>query len=118
MALRVLVVEDETLVAILLEDMLTDLGHQVAALASRLDAALQLADSANFDVAVLDVNLGGTTRSFPVADRLRERDVPFVFATGYGKAGLNGQSDGVPVLEKPFRRQDLARALEQAVCGS
>lgn len=118
MPLRVLVVEDETLVAILLEDMLADLGHEVAAIASRLEPAIRLASSVDCDVAVLDVNLGGSARSFPVADRLRERNVPFVFATGYGRAGLNGHAYGVPVLEKPFRPQDLAKALKVAVVGS
>ena len=118
MTLRVFVVEDESLVAILIEDMLTDLGHEVAAVSSRLEPALQLAGSVECDVAVLDVNLGGSARSFPVADRLRERNVPYIFATGYGTAGLDGNANGVPVLKKPFLRRDLARALEKAVWRS
>ena len=108
--LRVLVVEDETMVSMLIEDMLTDLGCLVVGPASRLDEAIELATASELDCAVLDVNLGGQP-IFPLADLLRERGRPFAFATGYGDAGLRDVDRGTPVLQKPFREGDLARVL-------
>ena len=108
--LRVLVVEDEMMVSMLIEDMLTDLGCTVVGPASRLDEALELAKGADLDCAVLDVNLGGQP-IFPVADVLRQKGAPFAFATGYGDAGLRDVDKGSPVLQKPFRENDLARIL-------
>lgn len=108
--LRVLVVEDEMMVSMLIEDMLGDLGCEVIGPASRIEDALVLVDSAAIDCAVLDVNLGGQP-IFPLADILRERGAPFAFATGYGDAGLREADRGTPVLQKPFREIDLARVL-------
>ena len=108
--LRVLVVEDEMMVSMLIEDMLAELGCQVVGPASRLDEALELARDAELDCAVLDVNLGGQP-IFPLADVLRQRGLPFAFATGYGDAGLREVDRGSPVLQKPFREGDLARVL-------
>jgi CheY-like chemotaxis protein len=108
--LRVLVVEDEMMVSMLIEDMLAELGCEVVGPASRLDEAMALAREAEVDCAVLDVNLGGQP-IFPVADLLRERGRPFAFATGYGDAGLREADKGSPVLQKPFREGDLARVL-------
>ena len=108
--LRVLVVEDEMMVSMLIEDMLSDLGCIVVGPASRLDEALELAGRAELDCAVLDVNLGGQP-IFPLADLLREKGAPFAFATGYGDAGLRDVDRGSPVLQKPFREGDLARVL-------
>lgn len=108
--LRVLVVEDEMMVSMLIEDMLADLGCTVVGPASRLEEAMDLAGSAELDCAVLDVNLGGQP-IFPLADQLRERGAPFAFATGYGDAGLREVDRGTPVLQKPFREGDLARVL-------
>jgi CheY-like chemotaxis protein len=108
--LRVLVVEDEMMVAMLIEDMLTDLGCAVVGPASRLDEAIELANAGEIDCAVLDVNLGGQP-IFPLADILRGRGVVFAFATGYGDAGLRDVDKGTPVLQKPFREGDLARVL-------
>lgn len=108
--LRVLVVEDEMMVSMLIEDMLTDMGCQVVGPASRLDEALSLAETAEMDCAVLDVNLGGQP-IFPLADALRARGVCFAFATGYGDAGVRDVDKGAPVLQKPFRESDLARIL-------
>jgi CheY-like chemotaxis protein len=114
--LKVLVVEDEALVAMLLEDMLADHGCEVAAAASRLAQALAMvADSAlAFDAAILDVNLGGDP-IFPVAEALAARGVPFVFATGYGAGGLPESWRGRPTLQKPFSHQDVGRALAEAM---
>jgi CheY-like chemotaxis protein len=108
--LRVLVVEDEMMVSMLIEDMLDDLGCKVVGPASRLDEALALAGEAELDCAVLDVNLGGQS-IFPLADFLRAKGAPFAFATGYGDAGLREVDKGSPVLQKPFRETDLARVL-------
>jgi CheY-like chemotaxis protein len=108
--LRVLVVEDEMMVSMLIEDMLTDLGCLVIGPASRLDEAFDLARTSDLDCAVLDVNLGGQP-IFPLADLLRERGRPYAFATGYGDAGLRDVDRGTPVLQKPFREGDLARVL-------
>ena len=98
------------LVAMNLEDMLLELGHEVAGIASRLAPALALARDAEFDAAILDVNLAGD-RSFPVADLLAERGKPFLFATGYGMQGIEERYRSRPVLQKPFRSADLVEAL-------
>jgi CheY-like chemotaxis protein len=108
--LRVLVVEDEMMVSMLIEDMLTDLGCTVVGPAARLDEAMELASKGGIDCAVLDVNLGGQP-IFPLADYLRAKGAPFAFATGYGDAGLRDVDRGSPVLQKPFREGDLARVL-------
>jgi CheY-like chemotaxis protein len=108
--LRILVVEDEMLVAMNIEDMLLDLGHEVAGIASRLAPALALAKEAAIDAAMLDVNLAGEP-SFPVADLLIERGVPFLFATGYGIQGIAEPYRRHPIIQKPFRLADLEEAL-------
>jgi CheY-like chemotaxis protein len=115
---RVLVVEDETMIAMLVEDMLDELGCAVVGPAHGLDAALALAQTDNgLDAALLDVNLAGQS-VFPVADALRKRGVPAVFSTGYGDASLRESDRGSPVLQKPFRAGDLARALTVAIGGA
>jgi CheY-like chemotaxis protein len=108
--LRVLVVEDEMMVSMLIEDMLGDMGCQVIGPASRLDEALALAQESEIDCAVLDVNLGGQP-IFPLADLLREKGRPFAFATGYGDSALRDVDKGSPVLQKPFRESDLQRII-------
>jgi CheY-like chemotaxis protein len=114
---RVLVVEDEMMIAMLVEDMLADLGCSVVGPAHGLEAALRLVDNeVGLDAALLDVNLGGQP-VFAVADALRARGVPAIFSTGYGEAGLREVDAGSPVLQKPFRAGDLARALTEALSG-
>jgi CheY-like chemotaxis protein len=108
--LRVLVVEDEALVAMLVEDMLTDLGCIVVGPMADIESALAVVDEAAIDCALLDVNLGGKP-IFPVADALKAKGVPFAFASGYGEAGVREDHRGAPVLQKPFREADLAKAL-------
>jgi CheY-like chemotaxis protein len=108
---RVLVVEDEMLIGMLLEDMLTDMGHEVAAVVPRLKDALTAVERESFDLAVLDVHLHGES-AFPVADALIAKGVPFIFATGYGERGLPDSYRGRPVLQKPFARDDLDRLLK------
>jgi CheY-like chemotaxis protein len=110
--LRVLVAEDEALVSMLIEDMLSDLGVVVVGPAANLDDALRLAGSETVDAALLDVNLAGKA-IFPVADLLKSRGVPYIFASGYGAAGINEEHRGAPVLQKPFRESDLTQALAQ-----
>lgn len=112
--LRVLVVEDEILVAMLIEDMLADLGFEVLGPAMRLDAALKMALDESFDLAVLDVNLANE-QSFPVAQLLQERGIPFVFATGYGLRGLDERFKEVTTLQKPFEPDQLANAISLAL---
>lgn len=113
-ARRVLIVEDEMLVAMLLEDMLKDLGHVVVGIATRVETALSLIASTEPDLAILDVNLAGQ-KSFPVAEALERKGIPFVFATGYGQQGLEGNHISRTVLTKPFRSRDLERALKVAI---
>jgi len=113
-SLKVLVVEDEALVSMLVEDMLTDLGCTIVGPAAEIEEALRLAGSADIDAALLDVNLGGRP-IFPVADALKARGVPFAFASGYGEAGLTDDHRGATVLQKPFREADLRRVLEALV---
>jgi CheY-like chemotaxis protein len=108
--LRVLVIEDEMTIALMIEDMLADLGHEVVDLPMRLPLALEAVGRGGFDLAILDVNLDGET-SYPVAELLRQRGVPFVFATGYGASGLTPEFRDQPVLQKPFLRDELERAL-------
>ncbi len=111
---RVLVIEDESMVMMLLQDMVVDIGCVVAGAASRIADATEKARSLAFDIAILDVNLNGE-RTFPVAEVLAERGVGFVFATGYGTASLPAPFAGRPVLQKPFQQQDLERALRAAL---
>jgi CheY-like chemotaxis protein len=108
--LRILVIEDEMLVAMNIEDMLLELGHEMAGLAGRLEHALVLARDSAFDLAMLDVNLAGEP-SFPVAQVLAERGIPFLFATGYGIKGISEPYRDRPVLQKPFRATDLSDIL-------
>ncbi len=108
--LRVLVVEDEALVSMLIEDFLEELGCEVVGVASRLEDAMENARTLELDVAVLDVNLAGRL-SYPVAQTLRARGVPVVFATGYGTEGLPAELQQAAVLSKPFRQEQLAKAL-------
>ena len=108
---RVLVVEDEIMIRMLLEDMLTDLGYEVAGAAGGLDEALALARDAALDVAILDVNLNGNP-VYPVAEVLAGRGVPFIFSTGYGEQGLPDGYRECQMLQKPFQMENLERALE------
>lgn len=108
--LRILIVEDEMMVVLDLEDMIREMGHVVAASAMRIEAALDYARSGDFDVAILDVNVAGRM-SFPVAEALRARGIPFIFATGYGASALPEEFRDQVILHKPFRISDLTREL-------
>jgi CheY-like chemotaxis protein len=110
---RVLVVEDELMIRMLLEGMLTDLGHTVAAEAGSIDEAVTLAKQGEFDIAILDVNLNGKPIT-PVVEILIARGVPFVFASGYGQRGVPEPYRASPTLQKPFQVEALAQAIDAA----
>jgi DNA-binding response OmpR family regulator len=107
--LRILIVEDEMLPAMLLEAAVIDAGH-TARKAARLPKAMEMADAEHFDAAVLDVNLAGVP-VFPLAARLRESGVPFLFASGYGEAGVPREYRDCMVLQKPYSQDDFNNAL-------
>ena len=107
-------VEDESLVIMLVEDALTDMGCTIAGVASRFDDAVVKARTLAFDIAILDVNLNGL-RTFPIAEILRARGIAFVFATGYGAGSVPEPLSGVPILQKPFATRDLREAVHTAL---
>jgi DNA-binding response OmpR family regulator len=115
--IRVLLVEDEGAIAMLIEEILEDLGCTVVASVARLAKALEKASVVDVDLAILDVNLAGEY-VFPVASVLRARNIPFLFSTGYGASVLPKEFAGCPVLHKPFAERDLrlkmALALDEA----
>ena len=105
---RILLVEDEPIVAMMAADIIEELGATVVGPAMTLAAALSLSQTAEIDAAVLDINLNGL-RSDPAAEALARRRIPFVFATGYGAPGA-GAASGAPVLDKPYTEQALKLA--------
>jgi CheY-like chemotaxis protein len=111
---RVLIIEDETLIALLLEDMLTDLGCTILGSTSTVEAAIEMMDRTPPDIAVLDINLGGE-KSYAVAEALAKRGVKFVFSTGYTDGRLEPPWRDRPVLQKPFGQEQLAVALDVAL---
>jgi CheY-like chemotaxis protein len=112
--LRVLVVEDEAAISLLLEDMLLDLGCEVVGPAGRLATALDLAANEAFDLAILDVNIAGES-IYPLVETLEARKVPFVFSTGYGSGGIKDAYRDRPVVQKPFAQADLRQTLLTAL---
>jgi CheY-like chemotaxis protein len=111
--LRILVVEDEAAISLLLEDMLLDFGCEVIGPAARLSAALEAVSREQVDLAILDVNVAGEP-IYPVAEALAQRSIPFVFSTGYGSAGIRDTFRDRPVLQKPFAQHDLKQKLLMA----
>lgn len=107
---RFLVVEDEYLIRMLLEDMLADLGYDVAAAVGSIAEASEVATNGDFHAAILDVNLDGQ-EIFPVADILAKRGLPFVFVTGYGEGSLPSPYRDRPALQKPFQAERLKSTL-------
>ena len=110
--LRVLVVEDEAPIAMMIEDMLLDMGCVVAGSAASMQAAQQRVDAAGFDFALLDMNLGGKSAD-GLADVLAEKGIPFAFASGYGKAGLSDRHRHRPIIQKPFVSRDLEKIMAE-----
>ncbi len=109
---RILVVEDEYLIRMLLEDMLVDLGYEVAAAVGTIAEASEQAAKGDITAAVLDVNLDGQ-EIYPVAEILAKRGLPFVFVTGYGENSLVDPYRDRPALQKPFQAEQLKAALEK-----
>ena len=107
---RVLLVEDEYLIRMLLEDMLADLGYAIAEAVGTIAEASQIATAGAFDVAILDVNVDGE-EVYPVADILAQRGLPFVFVTGYGEGSLPAKYRSHPALQKPFQSEQLRSTL-------
>lgn len=111
---RVLVVEDESLVAMLLETILEDMGCTPVGPAATVDEGLSMVEGETLDAALLDVNVAGA-QVFPVAEALKARGVPFVFSTGYGEGGLPDAWRGQPTLQKPFTEAAVRDALIKAI---
>jgi CheY-like chemotaxis protein len=107
---RVLIVEDEAMIRMLLSDMLDDLGYSVAAEAGRIDEAVAMAKDAAFDFAILDLNLNGQPIA-PFVEVLVARGLPFAFASGYGERAVPEAYRGRPMLQKPFQSDALGRLL-------
>ena len=114
---RVLVVEDEAAISMLLEDMLLDFGCTVVGPAARLSTALEMAQAENFEVAILDVNVAGEP-IYPVAEAIVKRNLPIVFSTGYGGAGIREPFRDRLVVQKPFSQADLKRTLAAAIAAA
>lgn len=109
---RVLLAEDEPIIAMSVEDLLADLGCTVVGPAFSAEAAIRYASDEHLDAALLDINMGDST-SFPIASLLHARSVPFCFASGYGPSGAPAEFDDVPVLTKPYTREALVAALTE-----
>jgi CheY-like chemotaxis protein len=110
----VFLVEDEVMIRMMVADMLEELGYSIAAESGEIGDALKLAQSVEFDLAILDVNVNGKVIS-PVADLIAARNRPFIFATGYGSSGLPAEYRDRPALQKPFQIETLGRAIDQAL---
>ena len=116
--LRLLVVEDEPLIAMMIADMLQDFGCVVVGPAGSVAHALDLIEREAVDGALLDVTLGGGRRSYPVAEALQKRGIPFAFVTGYGEAGLIADFRGIGVLRKPFVADHLRRIVADSIAAA
>ncbi len=108
---NILIVEDEPLIAMMLEDFLEVLDHKVAGNADTVAGALARVEQGGIDAAILDLNLRGGEKSTPVAEALADRGVPFVFATGGTDDSVDARFRDRPVLQKPFTMDGVAKAL-------
>ena len=113
----ILIVEDEPLIAMMLEDFLESLGHSVSATCDSLECALEEVENGGFDLAILDVNLKGES-VWPVASRLREQKVPFVIATGGHVDPPPAEFNDAPVIEKPYTVDRVTPAIEAAFAAA
>jgi CheY-like chemotaxis protein len=110
----VFLVEDEVMIRMMVADMLEELGHSVAAEAGEISEAVKLAQSTEFDLAILDVNVNGKVIT-PVAELINARNRPFIFATGYGSSGLPEEYRDRPSLQKPFQLETLAQLIDSTL---
>src|SRR6201997_194691 len=113
----VFLVEDEVMIRMMVADMLEELGYTVAAEAGEIDEAMRLAQNTFFDLAILDVNVNGKVIS-PVADLIKARNRPFIFATGYGSSGLPEEYRDRPALQKPFQLETLGKMIDSTLRGA
>ena len=111
---RVLVIEDEMLILMMIEDMLADLGCESVAVASKVGPAISLIEGQEFDAAMLDLNLNGV-ESYPVADALTVRDVPYFFSTGNSLTDMKDGYRDQDVLKKPFTFEQLSSMLSRSL---
>ncbi|NVN86417.1 MAG: response regulator [Rhodopseudomonas sp.] len=112
----VFLVEDEAMIRMMVADMLEELGYSVAAETGEINEAIKLAGSTEFDIAILDVNVNGKVIS-PVADLLKARNRPFIFATGYGAQGVPEDYRDRPALQKPFQIESLKDMIDATLNG-
>jgi DNA-binding response OmpR family regulator len=112
--MRVFVVEDEPMIRMMVADMLEELGHTVVVEAAHIDQALELAQSAEFDLVILDVNLKGKLIT-PVAELIKALRRPIIFATGYGSEGVPEDFRDLPALPKPFQLEALATEIDKVL---
>ena len=115
-AAKILIVEDEMLIAMLLEDMIADLGHEVVGPFHTLETALEAVAQASYDIAILDVNLGSKS-SVPIAEELQRRGVPFAFATGHSREHLDPRFFDTHVIAKPFDERSIDAAIKALTIG-
>jgi CheY-like chemotaxis protein len=114
---RILIVEDEPFIALTLEDMLDELGFALVGTVSQVSEALDIVGREQVDCALLDVNLG-SEKIDPVADLLAQRGCKFIFTTGYGRSGIPNAHGDRPVLQKPFRMDDLSAVLKTTLASA
>ena len=110
----VFIVEDEAMIRMMMTDMLEELGYRVAAEAGEIKEAIRLAQTVDFEIAILDVNVNGKVIS-PVAEVIQQRNLPFIFATGYRAPGLPEEFRTRPTLQKPFQMETLAKVLAETL---
>ncbi len=110
----VFLVEDEVMIRMMVADMLEELGYTIAAETGEINEAIKLVQITDFDFAILDVNVNGKVIS-PVAELIKARNLPFIFATGYGSSGLPEEYRDRPALQKPFQLETLAKTIDRTL---
>lgn len=114
---RILVVEDEVMICMMIEDLLADAGYQPVGPATSLDEGLALVEAGGFDAVLLDLGLAGEP-AYPIAEALSARALPFAFLTGADGSALDARFSDRPVLQKPFEPSDLESTLESLLAAA
>lgn len=109
---RILIVEDEPLISMMLEDFLEEAGMESAGVSDTVESALAVTGEGGFDAAILDVNLSGGEKSWPVAHALAGKGIPFLFATGGGDGSIDGAFKGRPTIVKPYTLDGVNTAIQ------